>query len=672
MSNGFDFSVAATRSGLLTGQDNSVDILIRLQAPDQPKGGLPERQSLNLAIVIDRSGSMSGQPLHEAKRAARFMIDSMKSTDRVCLVAYDDEVRVLATSQVVENKTHLSAAISEIHSGGSTNLHGGWLRGAEEAAAHLNPGSVSRVLLLSDGQANVGLTDVGEVATQCAKLAETGVTTSTYGLGEGFNEELMLAMSRSGRGSGYYSETAESLLERFQEEFSLLSALCARNVRLTLTPLPGIRCEMLNLYEKGKDGSWRLPDLAHDGELWAAARLYVENSTMPAAGETLTLLQANAAYADLGGKERAIPEIWLTLPVLENDKFLTLATNKDAARRVTEAEASQMQQLASRAAREGDWAEVRKLLARAREMAKDSPWLGEIVENLEGLAAQRDRGLFSKEAHFAATNMSTRQRSKREFAPDFNEGSAPAFLRRMTHQGRTGHFGSDGDAESYELHPFDNYAVALIKGKRILIDTGSPLSIGDRTSLDIAGKTFNLRSQMGVTPEKLSLWMNTPIDGLLGSDTLSDFVVTLDWWQSRLTFSPGGTRLQGEQLPVELLMGTPVLQFRASGVATKGIFDTGAKISYMPKRAIGDRSPVRRTNDFHLSTGLFETDVYELQIEMAGHSFRAECGILPDRLATTVRSLTGLEWIIGTDLLRQGKIGVDLRNQHVTAEWLAD
>jgi Ca-activated chloride channel family protein len=258
MSNGFDLSLVAARPALLAGHENTVDVLIRVQAPDPPKNGLPERQPLNLSIVIDRSGSMEGKPLHEAKRAAAFMIDSLKPTDRVSVVAYDNSVRVVAESGHVRVKENFKSAIAQIEVGGMTNLHGGWLKGAEEAAKHLSGATTSRVLLLSDGQANEGLTSIDEISLQCAQLAETGVTTSTYGLGGSFNEELMVAMSRTGRGSAYYSETAESLLERFQEEFSLLSSLCARNVRLFLSPLPGVRSEMLNLYEAAKDGSWRL------------------------------------------------------------------------------------------------------------------------------------------------------------------------------------------------------------------------------------------------------------------------------------------------------------------------------------------------------------------------------------------------------------------------------
>ena len=90
MSSIVDVSLASARPGLIAGRENVVDVLVRVQAPDAPKTGLPERPPLNLALVIDRSGSMSGEPLHEAKRCAALMIESLKASDHASVVAYDD------------------------------------------------------------------------------------------------------------------------------------------------------------------------------------------------------------------------------------------------------------------------------------------------------------------------------------------------------------------------------------------------------------------------------------------------------------------------------------------------------------------------------------------------------------------------------------------------------
>jgi Ca-activated chloride channel homolog len=129
---------------------------------------------------------------------------------------------------------------------------------------------------------------------------------------------------------------------------------------------------MLNLYEAGKDGSWRLPDLAYDGEAWAAVRLHCDSASLPAAGETLALLQANVQYLNLEGTECQLPEGWLSLPVLTAEKLSAVSENQDVVRRVVEAEAARLQELAGQAARREDWKEVQTLLNRVREMASCS------------------------------------------------------------------------------------------------------------------------------------------------------------------------------------------------------------------------------------------------------------------------------------------------------------
>jgi Ca-activated chloride channel family protein len=538
-------SVAAIRPALLAGQPNTVDVLVRVLAPDTPATGLPERPCLNLAIVIDRSGSMAGQPLHEAKLCARFMIDNLKKSDRAGVVAYDDSVTVVVSSEKLSDKERFRAAIARLREGGSTNLHGGWLQGASEAADNLEPGVTGHVLLLSDGNANRGVTDVSEIASQCGQLAEKGVTTSTYGLGFHFNEQLMLEMARGGRGTAYYSETAESLIDRFREEFSLLASLCARDVRLRLVPAPGVRAEILNSYERNDRGEWRLPDLAYEGEVWAAVRLYIDKTLIPATGEAFPVIQARASYRDLEGTEHALAECWLSLPSVTTEQFQSVPEDLPMLRRVREAEAALLQETASRAAKDNNWVEVDRALSEARRLAAGNPWLSDIVYHLETLAAQRDQVAFSKEAMYSRMALGERQRAKSEFLAGFSDAAVPAYLRRKVRQGAKGHHGPSGASETYRLEIFDNHPVALIDGKRVLPDTGSPFSVGDGSRLRIAGQDFSFAEEMGVTPEKLSRWMNTDINALLGTDVLSQFSIELDWWSGELTFKLGGPDAPG-------------------------------------------------------------------------------------------------------------------------------
>jgi hypothetical protein len=127
--------------------------------------------------------------------------------------------------------------------------------------------------------------------------------------------------------------------------------------------------------------------------------------------------------------------------------------------------------------------------------------------------------------------------------------------------------------------------------------------------------------------------------------------------------------MAGNDLPVEQWMGTPVLEFFTANGKTKALFDTGAKLCYMPRSAAKGLVPANHLQDFHVMTGPFEADVYEVEVEIAGHPFIANCGVLPESLASIVGKMTGIEWIIGTDLLRQGAIAFDLRHNRVTATW---
>jgi Ca-activated chloride channel family protein len=169
------------------------------------------------------------------------------------LVIFDDRVQTLVAAQPVGDRQALHLALSRVHGGGSTNLYGGWKAGADGLLPAAGQAALTRVILLSDGNANVGeITDATAMATLCAHAAERGVTTSTYGLGSHFNEDLMVEMAKRGGGNHYYGDSASDLFEPFAEEFDLISALCARHVRLSLAAPPHVRIRLLNDYPTAK------------------------------------------------------------------------------------------------------------------------------------------------------------------------------------------------------------------------------------------------------------------------------------------------------------------------------------------------------------------------------------------------------------------------------------
>src|SRR6266511_313727 len=195
--------------------DHEVNAMLELTAPAAPASG--ERPPLSLALVIDRSGSMAGRKLEVARECAAFLVRRLGPADRLAVVAYDDQVTLVAPLATLDRPA-LLAAIAAIRPGNSTNLSGGWLKGMEQLQrAGDGP---RKVLLLSDGLANVGITDRGELASLARNAAAAGVGTTTIGFGDGFDEDLMTGMADAGGGRAYHAPTAEQAPGIFAEEFA--------------------------------------------------------------------------------------------------------------------------------------------------------------------------------------------------------------------------------------------------------------------------------------------------------------------------------------------------------------------------------------------------------------------------------------------------------------------
>ncbi|MFN3682943.1 MAG: VWA domain-containing protein [Fimbriimonadaceae bacterium] len=184
---------------------------------------------LQLALVIDRSGSMSGQKLEIAKQSAIDMVDSLSEGDRVGIVIYDDEVEVL--QGLAEPTEETIQTVRRVHCGGSTNLHGGWLQGVR-----LLPGG-GHVVLLSDGLANVGrFTDAASLALEAERaVRELGVTTTTIGIGTDYDERLMAQMAEAGRGAHYFARTAASISDAFSHERFLMLSTAITDLEVAWT-----------------------------------------------------------------------------------------------------------------------------------------------------------------------------------------------------------------------------------------------------------------------------------------------------------------------------------------------------------------------------------------------------------------------------------------------------
>ncbi len=229
-SSNFDPAVLPTGTGLNT------NILLRLRA------NLPEapRRNLNLSLAIDRSGSMAGAPLHHALQAAESVVEQLTANDTFSIVVYDDAVDTVVPPQAVTDKSALRKAIQRVRAGGLTNLSGGWLKGCDYVKTNLDPQRINRVLLLTDGYANMGISDPKVLATTSGQKAEQGITTTTLGFGQSFNEDLLIGMARAANGNFYFIQSIDDASEVFGIELDSLRAVVGQNLVVTIELAPGV------------------------------------------------------------------------------------------------------------------------------------------------------------------------------------------------------------------------------------------------------------------------------------------------------------------------------------------------------------------------------------------------------------------------------------------------
>ncbi len=323
-------------------EGGALELLVRVQAPEQTPDAAKaaKRTPLRLALVVDRSGSMSGQPLEEALRCVEHIGSRLQTEDHMAVALYDDHVQVPMPLTKSPGAQAVAQALAGVDSGGSTDLHQGWSVGACELVSG-SPGTISRVLLLSDGQANQGQVDPVAIAKECTEWLERGVSTTTVGLGRSFNEELMIAMARAGGGQQYYGQRAEDLYDAFDEELSLLQAMMMRKLRIKPIAGPSVLVDVLGLVKPDADGWITLSDLAWGSEAWLLLRLHVTRQKGKAGAKKgpaeRTLLALSLQAQDMEGNDVTLHATPLALPVLPEADVARLPADETVARRLQEA-----------------------------------------------------------------------------------------------------------------------------------------------------------------------------------------------------------------------------------------------------------------------------------------------------------------------------------------------
>jgi len=199
------------------------------------------RAPVNLALVIDRSGSMRGDRLEKAKMAALMVVDRLGPEDVLSVVTFDTTVEVLVPAGKVTDPEAIRRQIMAISDRGQTALHAGVNTGIGQVREMFAASRVNRVILLSDGQANVGPSSPAELAALGVEAGRLGIPITTVGLGLGYNEDLMAQLALSSDGNHGFAETPDQLEDIFASELGDVMSVVANDVVIEIELAPGIK-----------------------------------------------------------------------------------------------------------------------------------------------------------------------------------------------------------------------------------------------------------------------------------------------------------------------------------------------------------------------------------------------------------------------------------------------
>lgn len=224
---------------MLAGKNQKTYVKISLTGFDLPKKA--KRPAVNLALVLDRSSSMSGDPFEKAKQAAIMVLDRLGPDDIISIITYDSTAEVLVPATRVTNRDALRELITSLHPRGSTALFSGVSYGIEEVSKFLESQRVNRVILLSDGQANVGPSSPNELGRLGEAAGKQGIAITTIGLGLGYNEDLMTQLAMRSDGNHGFAENADQLATIFNYELGDVLSVVAQDVTIEIEFDEGVR-----------------------------------------------------------------------------------------------------------------------------------------------------------------------------------------------------------------------------------------------------------------------------------------------------------------------------------------------------------------------------------------------------------------------------------------------
>ncbi|HEY5927260.1 MAG TPA: VWA domain-containing protein [Kofleriaceae bacterium] len=386
------FDVEVGEPLMMAGKEQTAYIKITLGGFALPAAS---RTPVNLAIVLDRSGSMSGDKIEKAKAAAMMVVDRMQPDDILSVIAFDDRVNVLQPAERVSSRDAIRERISALQPGGSTALFAGLTFGLEEIGKNRDPKRVNRIILLSDGQANVGPSSPNELGQLGEVAGRQGIAITTVGLGLGYNEDLMTQIAMRSDGNHSFAETGNDLARIFNGELGDVLSVVAQDVEVEIefdTGIVPVRALGREATINGRKATLSL------SQLYAKQQKYVlfEVKVPPGnAGKKRALADVAVNYSDLINKSKGSKKSSIGVEFASAKLAVAKKQNKQVLEAAVEAIAADQSRQAVSLRDQGKVKEAKEVLVdNARYLQ----------ENAARLKSQRLQG-YSKQNEVDATNL---------------------------------------------------------------------------------------------------------------------------------------------------------------------------------------------------------------------------------------------------------------------------
>lgn len=332
-----------------------------------------ERSPLNVSLVMDRSSSMSGEKIKQSRQAALKFLQQLGPSDRLSIVSYGSDVSVESSPMYVTatNRKKLERIIRSLSVGGMTNLSGGFQQGCDLVAGSLEKNSINRVILMSDGAANKGITDPLQLAGLAGECYERGVSATTIGLGLGYNEDVMTQIAVAGTGNYYFIDDEEKMASVFHMEATGLSSTVASKASLEIELGEGV--ELLNLHgykykEQGNKVTVALSEFSSKQKKDVLMRLSVSAQE---SGER-SVIGVKLVYEDLLNARKVVKKGALTAAISSDEKVVADNLDRQVYTHAQKLEVAQTMTSAMDAYEKGDRKKAEQLIQAQREQMQEA------------------------------------------------------------------------------------------------------------------------------------------------------------------------------------------------------------------------------------------------------------------------------------------------------------